>query len=110
MKFLNLVGVILILVMLNMTTPTGVGPFGVLVFFTTLYFLLYSLTRVVLKVVYGLMGRKGWGRKDNLYAVVGAFAPIMLLFVQSFGAMSGFSVVLVVIFEVLAIFLVNKRF
>lgn len=110
MKFLSIVAMVILIVMMNLTTPTEVGPTGVLVFFTTLYFLLFNVMTMGLSVLYRLMGRKGWRRKDDMYAAVGAFAPIMLLFMQSFGAVSGFSMALVVVFEVLAGFLVSRRF
>ena len=40
---MSLLAAVILLVMLNFTTPAGVGPFGVLVFFTTFYILMFGV-------------------------------------------------------------------
>lgn len=47
--------------------------------------------------------------KDYLYAAVLAFGPIMLLMARSFGAISVWTIGLIVLFLILAEFLVVKR-
>lgn len=107
---ISILGLAALLLMLNITSPTEIGPFGVLLFFTTLYltffgvltFLIQTFVRIALK-------RKQLKNKDYLYAAVLAFGPIMLLMARSFGAISLWTVSLIVIFLGLAEFLVYKR-
>lgn len=104
----SLVATIVLLAMLNLTTPTEIGPLGVLVFFTMVYAAVFGFAVLVL---WGL--RKAAGkelvRKDYYYAVTVAFGPIMLLLVQSFDNLNFFTIGLVVLFVFLLCFLVKKR-
>ena len=47
--------------------------------------------------------------KDYLYAAVMAFGPIMVMMARSFGAISLWTITLIVLFLLLAEFLVMKR-
>ena len=109
LRVIGIFGLVVLLAMMNMTSPTGVGPLGVLVFFTTLYFVCYELVREVVKVVYKIMARKWWGIKDEAYAAALAFAPILALFLKSFSGFSMFGMGLIVMFEVLVCFLIAKK-
>ena len=105
---LSLISAVILLVMLNFTTPASVGPLGVLVFFTTFYVLVFGLAvgavKVFTKLAGGQMGKKGY-----LYGAVIAFGPIMLLLAQSLGSLSPVTVGLTVVFVFLACFLIGKR-
>ncbi len=90
---LSLAAAIVLLVMLNFTTPAGVGPPGVLVFFGAGYLLMYGIAYLVVKV----------------FAAVLAFGPIMLLLAQSLGSVSFLTVGLMVVFVFLACFLISKK-
>ena len=105
---LSLAAAIVLLVMLNFTTPAGVGPPGVLVFFGSGYLLMYGIAYLVVKV-FAAVGRHRMGRKQYLYAAVLAFGPIMLLLAQSLGSVSFLTVGLMVIFVFLACFLISKK-
>lgn len=105
---LSLLAAVILLVMLNFTTPTGIGPLGVLVFFTTFYVLMFGLAVGVVKIFVKLLGKQ-MGRKDYLYGVVIAFGPIMLMLAQSLGSISLLTVALTVLFVLLGCFLVSKR-
>lgn len=105
---LSLLAAVILLVMLNFTTPTGIGPLGVLVFFTTFYVLMFGLAVGIVRIFAKLM-RKQMGRKEYLYVVVIAFGPIMLMLAQSLGSISLLTVALTVIFVLLGCFLVSKR-
>lgn len=94
--------------MLNFTTPTGVGPLGVLVFFVAIYVLTFGIFTFIVRMFSRILGRKP-GRKQYFYSVVLAFGPIMLLLAQSLGSISFLTVGLVVVFEFLACFLIKKR-
>ena len=107
---ISIIGLAALILMINLTSPTEIGPFGVLLFFTTLYvvflgiifFLFKAFTMVAFK-------QKVRTNKDYLYAAVAAFAPIMLLMARSFGAINLWTVSLIVIFTALAEFLVYKK-
>lgn len=105
---LSLIAAVILLVMLNFTTPTGVRPLGVLVFFTAVYVLMLGISVALVKMFLRMTGKQV-GRKSYLYGAVVAFGPIMLLLAQSLGSMSLLTVVLTVVFVFLACFLVSKR-
>lgn len=105
---LSLIAAIVLLFMLNFTTPAGVGPLGVLVFFTTFYILMFGVALGLVRIFVRLTGKK-MRRKDYLYAVVMAFGPIMLMLAQALGSMSPLTIGLAVGFVVLACFLISKR-
>lgn len=105
---LSLLSAIVLLAMLNFTTPAGIGPLGVLVFFTTFYVLMFGLATAVVRMSARIMGKEP-GRKEQLYAATIAFGPIMLMLAQSLGSMSPFTVGLTVIFVLLGCFLISKR-
>ena len=105
---LSLLAAVILLVMLNFTSPTGIGPFGVLVFFTTFYVLMFGIAVGIVKI-FAVLLRKQMGRKEYLYGVVIAFGPIMLMLAQSLGSISLLTVALTVLFVLLGCFLVSKR-
>ena len=107
MALVSLALTIILLVMMNFTTPMEVGPFGVLLFFTTIYIIVFGLVTVLVQLVYRANKRK-MDRKGRFYAAVIAFAPVMLLLVRSFGSLSVLTVGLVLVFEALMCFLVKK--
>lgn len=105
---ISLIAAVILLIMLNFTTPTGIGPFGVLVFFTTFYVLMFGLAVGIVRIFAKLLGRK-MGRKEYLYGVVIAFGPIILMLAQSIGSISLLTLALTVVFVLLGCFLVGKR-
>lgn len=105
---LSLLAAVVLLTMLNFTTPTGLGPFGVLVFFTSFYVLMFGIAMALVGIFLKMIGRKVT-RKSYLYGAVIAFGPIMLMLVQSLGSMSPLTIGLTVVFVLLGCFLVNKR-
>lgn len=107
MPFLSLALAIILLVMMNFTTPMEVGPFGVLVFFTTIYVIMFGVFSGLVQILYRL-NKKKMQRKGYVYAAVLAFAPIMLLLVRSFGGLSIWTTALSLVFVGLGCFLVKK--
>ena len=95
------------LAMMSLTTPTEVGPLGVLVFFAMLYVVAYGASILFVKLFRKLAGQQGI-RKERLQAAVVAFGPIMILLLQAFSILNLLSVVATVIFVALGCFLVNK--
>ncbi|MBQ3296873.1 hypothetical protein IJH01_01965 [Candidatus Saccharibacteria bacterium] len=106
----GIVGLATLILMLTITSPTGIGPLGVLLFFTTLYLVFFCVISLLLQAFVRLaFKRKMLKKKDYLYSAVLAFGPIMLLTARSFGAISLWTVALIIIFLSLAEFLVYKR-
>ena len=107
MFLISLALAIVLLAMMNFTTPMEVGPFGVLLFFTTIYVIMFGVFSSLVKILYKL-NKKQMKRKGYVYAAVLAFAPIMLLLVRSFGSLSIWTTALVAAFVGLGCFLVKK--
>lgn len=104
----SLLAAVVLLAMLNFTTPTEVGPLGVLVFFTTFYVLMFGIALVLVRF-FARLTRSQLGKKEYVYGAVVAFGPIMLMLAQSMGSMSWLTVGLTVVFVVLGCFLVSKK-
>ena len=109
MILLSLVSVIIILAMINLTTPTGVGPLGVLVFFTMIYIAVYGVVNLMVAAFMKASGKKNGERKNRFYAAMISFGPIMLLLVQSFGSLNIVTILMVIVFVMLGCFVINKR-
>ena len=107
---ISILGLAVLILMLFFTSPTDIGPFGVLLFFTTAYIVCFCtitlLMQAFARIAFGL---KNFRNKDYLYAAVLAFGPIMLLMARSFGAINLWTISLIAIFLFLAEFLVKKR-
>ncbi len=109
-SYTTIVGLAVLVFMTLFTSPTEIGPFGVLLFFTTLYIVIFGVISVAMRIFYKLaFNRPDFRRKDYLYAAVAAFGPIMLLMARSFGAINLWTISLIVLFLFLAEFLVAKR-
>lgn len=107
---LSLIGLAVLILMLNFTSPTEIGPLGVLLFFTTIYLVAFGLITLGMKMFYRIgLGKKNFRKKDYFYAATAGFFPIMLLMARSFGAISVWTVGLILLFIVLVEFLVCKR-
>ena len=90
----------------NKLMPKHLVP--VLSFGAAVVILLLGLGILLVKFFVKLL-RRTMRRKDYLYGAVVAFAPIMLMLVQSVGTVSVLTVVLVMMFTGLGCFLVSKR-
>lgn len=107
---ISIIGLAALFSMLSFTSPTEIGPLGVLLFFTTVYIVSFGLSLLALSLFYKLAFKKNTFRgKDYLYAAVFAFIPIMFLMARSFGAINLWTSSLIIIFVFLAEFLVAKR-
>lgn len=107
---ISIIGLAALLIMLNLTSPTEIGPLGVLLFFTTLYATLFGIITLLQGVFYRLaFGKTTYKAKDYLYSAVMAFGPIMILMARSFGAINIWTIGLIFAFLSLAEFLVYKR-
>lgn len=109
MLLFSLVSIIVILVMMNFTTPTSVGPLGVLVFLTMLYVLVFGIVNGLVAVFMKAAGKNRDEHKNRIYAAIISFGPIMLLLVQSFGSLNILTALGVVVVVALGCFVVAKR-
>ncbi|MBQ2695031.1 hypothetical protein IJG04_00090 [Candidatus Saccharibacteria bacterium] len=110
MSIISIMGLAALIFMLFFTSPTEIGPFGVLLFFTTLYVSIFGITSLIMQAFYRIAFKKEIFRtKDYLYSAVLAFGPIMILMARSFGAVNLWTIGLIVLFLFLAEFLVYKR-
>ena len=109
-SFIGIAGLAVLILMLEFTSPTEIGPFGVLLFFTTVYIIAFSIIAFLMQSFMHLAFKKEEFRsKDYLYSAVLAFAPIMFLMACSFGAINLWTTGLIGLFIFLAEFLVAKR-
>lgn len=113
---LSILSIFGVLFMVNFTTPPEVGVIGVLVFFTMIFILLFSMMVGLIKVFQKILSDKNGTVKSfsddkvYMYAVVLSFGPLMLL-IAGAGAssLSPFNVILIIIFMLLSCFLIHKR-
>lgn len=108
------------LIMINMTTPDEIGPFGVLLFFASVYVSLLGLVYAVLVAAHRLMRAVAapWSRKAVMrsikryyFASVIALAPVIMLGAQSISSDQLWSVGgLVILFEIIALIYIQRRF
>ena len=109
-SIVSIIGLAVPTIMLAFTSPTEIGPFGVLLFFTTLYISIFGIISAVMLAYYRLaLKRTTFRNKDYLYAAVMSFGPIMLLMARSFGVINIWTIGLIASFLFLAEFLVAKR-
>ena len=107
---ISMIGLAGLILVLNLTSPTEVGPFGVLLFFTTLFIVIFGIVSFLMSVFCRMASKKKeLTGKDYLYATVITFGPIMLLMARSFGAISIWTIGLIAIFLFLVGFLVYKK-
>jgi hypothetical protein len=101
--------------MMTFTTPSGVGPFGVLVFFTLCYIACLGILVALCYLFFTLRNKlskthiSNISKKSYYYGSVLAFAPVILIAMQSFGNIGVLEIGLVVVTMLVACFLVAKR-
>ena len=106
----SILGLAALTLMLSLTSPTEIGPVGVLVFFTTLYVSVFGFVSLALRAFFHFAyKRNNLRHKDYLYAAVLSFAPIMVLMARSFSAVTPWTAGLIATFLFLAEFFIYKR-
>ena len=109
-KIAGVLGSIVLAIFLVFTSPMEIGPLGVLVFFTTLYIVIFSIISLIWQVFGRLAFKKTvMRRKDYLCSAVLAFGPIMIMMARSFGAINLWTLSLIALFLILTEFLVYKK-
>ncbi len=119
---IGIISLVTALLMLQLTTPQSVGPFGVLAFFILAYITSACVVYVVLVGLVGVLERtlpKGkWllvvegltRRKLYYYTSFIALAPVILLGMQSIGRVGVAEILLLVAFLGLGCFYISRRF
>ena len=118
---ISLASLCVLSLMLTFTSPATAGPFGLLVIFITAYltfvglisFFLFGVNRLVVAISAGMTVRKLLGqmqfKRAYYFSSVLAAAPVMLVGLQSVGAVGVYETVLVIIFEIVACVYVSRR-
>ena len=118
---ITIVSLCLLSLMLVTTTPASAGPFGLLLLFVSAYltclglisFFLYGVSRVIVYASAGFAMRRPMQamsfRRAYYYSTILAAAPVMLIGLQSVGAVGLYEFILVVIFEVIGCVYITKR-
>lgn len=118
---LGLVAAGLLLVIVNVMTPSSGGAFGILAVFLLAYavllvaatFGLWALNRFVLKVASEIRPSRGNEKlslkKAYYYASVIALAPVILISLQSVGGVGVYELVLVLLFVLLGCLYIARR-
>lgn len=118
---ITVVSLCLLTLMLVTTTPASAGPFGLLLIFISAYltclglisFFLYGVSRVFIYATAGFTLRRPVQaipfRRAYYYSTVLAAAPVMLVGLQSVGAVGIYEFALVVVFEVIGCVYITKR-
>lgn len=111
----SLISFMFLAVLLMFTTPSGVGPVGVLVFFTLCYITCLGVTVSLCNAFFRLKGQlnkkhqSNTAKKSYYYGAVLAFAPVIILAMRSFGGIGLLEIGLVCFAMLVACFLVSKR-
>lgn len=118
---ITIVSIGILTALLITTTPATAGPFGLLLLFLTAYltclglisFFLYGLSRVYVFVASGFNTRRPLQvlsfQRAYYFSTVLAAAPVLLIGLQSVGAIGLYEVGLVLIFVIIGCLYVSKR-
>jgi len=118
---ITVVSLCLLTLMLVTTTPASAGPFGLLLIFITAYltslglisFFLYGFSRIVVYASGGFTLRRPVQpmsfRRAYYFSTILAAAPVMLVGLQSVGAVGIYEFLLVILFEVIGCLYIAKR-
>jgi hypothetical protein len=111
----------LLIVLLNTTVPTAVGPFGILAVFIFAYlsslgvmtYFLYAISRITAHLSSAFTVKRPINalpfKRAYYYSTVVAAAPIMLIGLQSVGSIGPYELLLVGLFVVIGCLYINKR-
>ncbi len=121
LSIIALVSLCLLTVLLNVTTPATAGPFGILAIFFCAYllslsvvtFLIYWVSRITEQLSTGLITKKPYEaltlKNSYYYSTIIAAVPILLIGLQSVGAIGVYEFLLVFIFVVIGCLYISKR-
>lgn len=111
----------LLSILLNVTTPATIGPFGILAIFVFAYmlslgvvtFFIFYSSKLISKLSLVFVARKPLGelsfRHSYYYSTIFAAVPILFIGLQSVGAVGAYEVILILIFVIVGCLYVSKR-
>ncbi len=117
----TVIGIIVLAILLNSTTPATAGPFGILVIFICAYlsslgvvtYFLYAMSRLIAHLSVSFTVKKPLTalsfRSAYYYSTILAAAPIMLIGLQSVGSIGVYGFILVLLFVVIGCLYITKR-
>ena len=113
---ISVLAAVVLAAMMFLTSPSSIGPAGVLVFFTTSYLFFLGLAALGCRLFFMIRGKLfkakascNLSKKSLRYGLVVALAPVALMLVGSFGGISIGEVVIVVFLEILLCFLTSRN-
>jgi hypothetical protein len=121
LAIITVVSIFLLVVTVTTTTPATAGPLGLLLLFVSAYltslglisFFLYGVSRVYVFVVSGMATRRPpralTFQRAYYFSTILAAAPVLLIGLQSVGAVSLYEVSLVIIFVAIGCLYISKR-
>ncbi|MBB1562818.1 hypothetical protein HG436_000140 [Candidatus Saccharibacteria bacterium] len=117
--FMTVCSIVGVLAIMQSSTPSHSSPLIILLVFLLLYvsvfgvltFLLYGVRLAVMRIGKGKLNDRTntLFSRSIAYGSVLAFLPIILVAVQSIGGLKLYEIILVVVFEAVAIFYVYKQ-
>lgn len=117
--FMTVCSIVGVLAIMQSSAPSHSSPLVILLVFLLLYmsvfgaltFLLYGVRLAVVRIGKGKLNDRTntLFSRSIVYGSVLAFSPIILVAVQSIGGLKLYEIILVVVFEAVAIFYVYKQ-
>ncbi|NCU29779.1 hypothetical protein EOM60_04185 [Candidatus Saccharibacteria bacterium] len=119
---IGVVTALVLLLLMNFTSPSTAGPLGILAVFLLIYVASVSFIYLVLRNVATFLAkvsRPGLLKlalegtsplKLYYYSSILALSPVILLGMQSVGGVRWMDLTLLIVFEILACFYIYKRF
>jgi hypothetical protein len=120
--FITIVGAVLLIVLLNITSPATTSPLGLLAIFICAYMLtlgiathlLYGCSRIIIRFITTFFApRKPKSplsfEEAYYYSTILAMTPIMFLGLQSVGALSIQGVLLILVFVIIGCIFIKRR-
>jgi hypothetical protein len=118
---ISIVSLCLLLLLLSATTPSSIGPFGILAVFIFAYlsslgvvtFLIYGVSRIIAFLSITMTVKKPIAslpfRRSYYYSTILALAPVLLIGLQSVNSIGVYEFLLVIVFEVIGCLYITKR-
>ncbi len=107
---ISIVGLAALILMLNLLSPTEIGPLGVLLFFTTVFITFFGIIVFLFQTFIKLaFKRNKMHNKEYLYCAIFTFAPVMFLMARSFNSINLWTSSLITLFIILTEFFIYKK-
>lgn len=102
--------ILAVILLVFSTNPTAGGPRIVLLFLVLMFCLALQVVTVIIRLVFGLLGRSISSSRTMATSVLTAFSVVFLIGLATLNQVSVVDFVLVGLLESLLLFYVNRRF